>query len=111
MNKDEILAKSRAENKNQDVYALEVLKKASKNAVVVQMALAAVFFVAQLLVGEGNNWGLWAIVYSGNMTVCWVKYRELRRSRELMLAVAYTLLVVVMAGYHLYQLLAASVLR
>ena len=110
MNKEEILEKSRAENKNQDMHGLEVLKKASKNAVVVQMALAAVFFVAQLLAGEGINWGLWAIVYSGNMTVCWVKYREFHRSRELMLAAAYTLLVAVMSGYHIYQLLAASVL-
>ncbi len=74
------------------------------------MALAAVFFGAQLRAGEGINWGLWAIVYSGNMTVCWVKYRELHRSRELMLAAAYTLLVAVMSGYHIYQLLAASVL-
>lgn len=35
MNKDEILAKSRAENKNKDVYEQEILKQASSSAVVV----------------------------------------------------------------------------
>ena len=44
MNKDEILAKSRAENKNQDVYEQEVLKQASRSAVVVQMAFCGALF-------------------------------------------------------------------
>ena len=48
MNKDEILAKSRAENKNKDVYEQEVLKQASRSAVVVQMALATLFFDADI---------------------------------------------------------------
>lgn len=43
MNKDEILAKSRAENKNKDLYEQEVLKQASRSAIVVQMALATLF--------------------------------------------------------------------
>ena len=51
MNKDEILAKSRAENKNKDVYEQEVLKQASRSAVVVQMALATLFFVTQIFLG------------------------------------------------------------
>lgn len=61
MNRDEILAKSRAENKNQDVYEQEVLKQASRSAVVVQMAFAALFFVTQIFVGEGINrrWRIW----------------------------------------------------
>ena len=48
MNKDEILAKSRAENKNKDVYEQEVLKQASRSAVVVQMALATLFLEASI---------------------------------------------------------------
>ena len=62
MNKDEILAKSRAENKNKDVYEQEILKQASESAVVVQMVLATIFFVTQILVDNGTNWGLWALV-------------------------------------------------
>ena len=108
MNKEEILAKSRAENKNKDVYEQEVLKQAYKSAVVVQLILTAVFVVTQILVGEGLNWGLWALVFSANMTTFWVKYIKLRRNHELLMAVVYTILVSVMSGYHIYNLIVSS---
>lgn len=108
MNKDEILAKSRAENKNQDVYEQEVLTQASKIAVIVQMILSAIFFVTQMCVGEGINWGLWALVFSSGMTIFWVKYIKLRRKHELVMAIFYTILVVIMSGYHIYNLIVSS---
>ena len=108
MNKDEILAKSRAENKNKDVYEQEVLNQASRSAVVVQMALATIFFVTQIFAGGGTNWGLWAIVFSANMTINWVKYIKLRRKYELVIAIAYAILVSVMSGYHIYNLVVSS---
>ena len=109
MNKDEILEKSRAENKNKDVYEQEVLKQASRSAVVVQMALATLFFVTQIFAGGGVNWGLWAIVFSASMTINWVKYIKLHRKSELVIAVAYTLLVSVMSGYYIYNLIISSI--
>lgn len=110
MNKDEILEKSRAENKNKDVYEQEVLKQASRSAVVVQMALATLFFVTQIFTGGGVNWGLWAIVFSANMTINWVKYFKLRRKYELVIALSYTLLVSVMSGYHIYNQIVSSMI-
>lgn len=50
MDKDAVLAKSRAENKNRDMYEQEILKQANSNAIVVQTVLAAVFFMTQILV-------------------------------------------------------------
>lgn len=108
MNRDEILAKSRAENKNKDIYEQEVLKQASKSAVVVQMFLATLFFVTQIFTGGDINWGLWAIVFSSNMTINWVKYIKLRRDNELLIAIAYTILVVMISGYYIYNLIASS---
>ena len=35
MNKEEILEKSRAENKNKDIYEQEILKQANSSAVIV----------------------------------------------------------------------------
>ncbi|HIY01347.1 MAG TPA: hypothetical protein IAA26_05820 [Candidatus Blautia faecipullorum] len=110
MNKDEILEKSRAENKNKDIYEQEVLKQASRSAVVVQMALATLFFVTQIFTGGGVNWGLWAIVFSANMTINWVKYFKLRRKYELVIAIFYTLLVSVMSGYHIYNQIVSSMI-
>ena len=108
MNKDEILAKSRAEHKNRDVYEQEVLKQASRSAVVVQMALATLFFVTQIFTGGGVNWGLWALVFSASMTINWVKYIKLHRKYELLIAVAYTILVSIMTGYYIYNLIVSS---
>ena len=109
MNKDEILAKSRAENKNKDVYEQEVLKQASRSAVVVQMVLATIFFVTQILVDKGINWGLWALVFSTSMTINWVKYIILRYRQELITAIVYTVFVSVMSGYYIYNLITSSI--
>ena len=108
MNKDEILAKSRAENRNKDVYEQEVLKQASQSAVVVQMVLATIFFVTQIYAGGGTNGGLWSIVLSANMTINWMKYIKLRRKFELALAIVYTILVSVMSGYHIYDIIVSA---
>ena len=108
MNRYEILAKSREENKNRDVYEQEVLKQASRSAVVVQMVLAAIFFVTQVFAGGGINYGLWALVFSANMTISWVKYVKLRRKHELAIAIAYTVLVSVMSGYYIYNMIVSS---
>lgn len=108
MNREEILAKSRAENKNQDIYEQEIIKQASKIAVLVQMILATVFFVAQIFAGKGINLGLWALVFSSSMVMNWMTYRKLHRRQELMIAVADTVLVSVMSGYYIYSLMVSS---
>ena len=108
MNQDAILAKSRAENKNKDVYEQEILNQASESAVVVQMVLATIFFVTQILVDNGTNWGLWALVLSANMTIYWVKYIKLHRKFDLLMAIIYTILVSVMSGYHIYSMIVSS---
>lgn len=110
MDKNEILAKSRAENKNKDVYEQEVLKQASGGAMIIQMVLAAIFAVTQIFAGGGINWGLWALVFSANMTANWVKYMKLHRKHELASAIAYTMLVSIMSGYYIYGLMASSVI-
>ena len=106
MDREEILAKSRAENQNRDIYEQEVLKQAGAWAARVMVLLAAVFFAAQILTGGGTNWGLWALVFSANMTVFWVKYRKLRQKHELWLAIAYTLAVAGFSAAYLYELIA-----
>ena len=111
MNKDEILARSRAENKNRDIYGQEVLNQASKSAVTVQMVLATVFFVAEIFAGKGINYGLWALVASANMTIYWVKYIKLHQKHEFVMAVVYTIFVALMSGCHIYNLTVPSAIQ
>ena len=108
MNKEEILEKSRAENKNKDIYEQEILKQANSSAVIVMMVLATVFFAVQIFVGGGMNWGIWALVFSANMTTLWVKYIKLRHKPDLMMAIAYTILVAAFSGSHIYNLFVSS---
>lgn len=110
MDKNEILAKSREENKNKDIYEQEVLKQAGRIAVVVQMGLATIFFLIQIFVDKGINWGLWALVCSTAMTVNWVKYIKLHRRQELILAACYTAVVAAMSGCYIYNLISISVI-
>ena len=110
MNKEEILEKSRAENRNKDIYEKEVLKQASTSAVIVMMVLATIFFVVQIFVGGGTNWGIWALVFSANMTTFWVKYIKLRRKHELVMAIAYTIFVSACSIGHIYDLIVSSMI-
>ena len=107
MDKEEILSKSRAENKNRDMYELEISKLSGRVEALASMVIAAVFFIVQMAAGGGLNFGMWAIVFSADMANHWVKYIKLRRGGELLAALLYTLIVLVMSGYHIYSLIAA----
>lgn len=89
MNKEEILEKSRKENKNQDIYEKEVLKIGGNAGAVTSMILATIFFIVQILVGEGMNYGLYAIVFSVSATSFTVKAIKLKRKHEIAAAIAY----------------------
>lgn len=105
MNKDEILAKSRAENKNKDIYEQEILKQSSTLAVIIMVILAAVFFITQIFVGEGVNYGIWALVFCSNMATFWVKYVKLHRRFDLVMAIMYTVFILALSGCHIYNLI------
>ena len=108
MNREEILEKSRKENKNQDVYEQEVLKQSNEVAAFVMVLLAAVFWLAQIFTGGGTNYSLWALVMAQNMTTSWVKYVKLRRRFELVFAILYTVAVILASADHIYKLVTAS---
>ena len=51
---------------------------------------------------------MWALVFSPSKATFWVKYIKLRRKHELLTAIAYTVIVAVSAGYHIYNLIVSS---
>ena len=105
MDKEDILSKSRAENRNKDLYGMEVSKLANSAAVAVMLIIAAVFFIVQIAVGGGPNFGLWAIVFGSDMALRWVRFIKLRSKIELVLAIFYTVIVAVFSGCHIYSLI------
>jgi hypothetical protein len=108
MNKDEILAKSRQENKNQDVFELEVLRDAGNTCAIVAGILATIFFVIQIFVGGGMNYGLYAVVFSIPTTGYIVKSIRMKRKKEILIAIFYTIFTLALSASHIYNLITSS---
>lgn len=73
MNREEILERSRKENKNQDIYEKEVIIQDNRYACIAAAVLATVFFVIQIFTGGG------------------MKYNKMHKKHELMVAICYTI--------------------
>ena len=108
MNREEILEKSRIEHRNQDVYEKEVIIAGNKYACLAALFVATIFVVVQIAVGEGTNYGLYAIVFAMPMAGYWYKFAKLYKKPELIAAVWYTLLVIGLMVLHISALIAAS---
>lgn len=104
MTREEILAKSRSENKNQDIYEQEVLLHGNRAACTAAALLATLFFVLQIFAGDGMDYGLYAVVFAMPMAGFWVKYKEMRKKHELFVAIGYTVGVLLLSFAHIYQI-------
>ena len=108
MNKDDILAKSRKENMDKDLYEKEVFKDGGYIGSISAMILASIFFTIQILVGKGMNYGLYAIVFSIPTAGTIVKAIRTKRTRVILLAVGYSLLLLGISTAHIYGLISTS---
>lgn len=108
MNKEDILAKSREENKQRDLFEQEVLVKAGNAGAIAAAILATIFVIVQLIVGSGMSYGMYAIVFSVPAAGFIVKSIQMKRRREIVLAVIWTIGALVFSIAHIYQLIAAS---
>lgn len=108
MNKEEILKKSRLENKNRDLFEKEVFREGGNIGAVVAVALATIFFVIQIVVGEGMNYGLYAVVFSVLAAGFTVKAIRLKRKHELVVAIVYIVATLLFSIAHIHQLITTS---
>ena len=111
MDKDEILEKSRQENKGQDVYENQIMQKGASLGTTAAAILATIFFVVQIFTGGGQNYGLYAVVCSIMATNFIVKSLYLKRRHEIAVAALYTLLTLGCSAAHIYNLVTAASVR
>ncbi len=90
MDKDEILAKSRAENLGNDEFERVVLEKAGRAAAQIGMLACCVIAFVSVATSGKTNASCWIIYFAIHAATFWVKYRYLRRRHELMMAVIST---------------------
>lgn len=110
MDKDDILAKSRAENRGGGEYEKQVLGQAGKLAA--QVGLVACCIVAAVSVavtGRVNN-ACWVIYFSIHATLFWTKWRHLKVRHELLLAVVSTVVGLLFLGLFIKEMAQYAVL-
>lgn len=108
MNKDEILEKSRRENKKQDEFDKQVLLEGSRAGIVVAAILATIFMLVQILMDGGINYGMYGMLFAMLASMSVVKAVRMKRKHEIALAVFHTGFALLLCLAHLYHLLTAS---
>lgn len=89
MNKEEILAASRKELKNQDIAEMEYIKQASRIAYTVGCVVCMLICVLQWLFTRTINWGCWVVNFSILGTIFLVKSLKMKKRHEIVLTVFY----------------------
>ena len=89
MDREEILAKSKQENRGQDVANLEVSRASILFGWVVAVVALAVVAVTEALVYERMNSGIFFAVMAGCAAIFIAKYRKLRKRHEFYIAIVY----------------------
>lgn len=89
MNREEILAKSRQENKGRDVADLEASRSGMVLGWIVAVCILAAVAVAEALKYDRMNNGIFFAVMAGSAAVFIRKYLKLRKRHELYISVIY----------------------
>ncbi len=108
MDREEILAKSRRENKFQDIFEKEVLKEGGYAGAITAAVLATAFFLVQIFLGEGCNYGLYAVIFSISAASFVVKAIRMKRRHEILFAAIYVVTVLGFSAAHIGQLVSLS---
>lgn len=95
MNKEEILQASRNENKNKDIYELEVIGKAQRIGGLAALCAAFVLmFIERVILENGTNYGYYCIIMTAGAGLWIYKAVKLKKLHEILLAVLWSLLMI-----------------
>ena len=91
MNKEEILARSKQENRGQDVASLEVSRASIMFGWIIAVCLLAVVAVVEALVFDRMSSGGFFAVMAGCTAIFVAKYLKLRKRHELYISIIYAI--------------------
>lgn len=103
MNREEILSRSRKENKDRDLYKNEVQIQAGNIGSLTATFLATFFFVTEAWIGQGFDFGLYAIIISVSAASSIFKAIRLKRGRDIIWATVYTLATLILSIVHIIK--------
>ena len=88
MDKDEILERSRKENRDMDLVEQEVFHRASQIALGVSLAVCALISILSAF-GGSMNCSVWVVQFSMLSAIMLVKFAKLKRRHELVVGLLY----------------------
>ena len=89
MNKEEILAKSKQENRGQDIASLEVSRASMLFGWITAICLLALVAVVEAITFDRMNNGIFFAVMAGCSAIFINKYLKLRKKHELYITIVY----------------------
>lgn len=94
MDKDEILKKSREENKDRDFVEEAVLATANSLSLAVGMIVCGLVSVLSAIFQGGPEYSVWTVMWVIHASTFLFKYHKLRKRHELMMGLFYIALAV-----------------
>lgn len=92
MDREEILAKSKQENRGQDIANLEAAKDSMQFGWVAAICILAAVAVVEAVKYGRMNCGIFLGVMAGSAAIFISKYLKLHKRHELILAIVYTVI-------------------
>ena len=94
MNKEEILGKSRKENRNRDVFEVEVAAQAQRIGGLIAVLAAFALICTEAVLGWGINYGYLVIMLMGGTGIWLIRALRLKRKSDILLTVLYGALAI-----------------
>ena len=108
MNKEKVLEMSRQENKEKDLFELEVNKKASTVGICVAAIICGLLFAAEIFICGTPNYGLWSIIATIIGVIYLYSGMKLKDKGKLTVGVMFVLITVGAIAYAISNLFATS---
>ena len=105
MDRDEILERSRKENKDRDFVEAEVMATANSFALSVSAIVCGVLSALHAIFADTPDFSVWTVFFSMLATTMLIKYAKLRRRHELIIGLLYLGFCVFFFVLYLYKLL------
>lgn len=105
MNKEEILAASRKENKDQDIAELELSQKAQRVAGITSVMTAFALLAAEFLIKGEKAYGYLLIAFASNMALWIYRAARQRKKTDIFLAVLWSAMTVYTAVMYIMNLI------
>ena len=108
MDKDEILERSRKENKDMDLVELEAVNKATGVAINVGLAVCVLLMMIHATLQVRMDNSAWTVMFSILTADFLYKYHKLRRRHELVIGLLYLFITILFFVWYLLDLLGVS---